>query len=91
MTEVEELVISFNDDGKQRKYYLTELLVFNNCEYAVFFSLENDLAEPIFLKVQGDILIDIIDEREFNRLKSYWDKLEDIIEEEKEIKDDAIN
>ncbi|MBT9130205.1 MAG: hypothetical protein DDT42_00469 [candidate division WS2 bacterium] len=91
MTEVEELVISFNDDGKQRKYYLTELLVFNNCEYAVFFSLENDLAEPIFLKVQGDMLIDIIDEREFNRLKSYWDKLEDIIEEEKEIKDDAIN
>ncbi|MBT9149883.1 MAG: hypothetical protein DDT40_00047 [candidate division WS2 bacterium] len=91
MTEVEELVISFNDDGKQRKYYLTELLVFNNCEYAVFFSLENDLAEPIFLKVQGEMLIDIDDEREFNRLKSYWDKLEELIEEEKEIKDDAIN
>jgi len=91
MTEVEELVISFNDGGKQRKYYLTELLVFNNCEYAVFFSLENDLAEPIFLKVQGEMLIDIDDEREFNRLRSYWDKLEELIEEEKELEEDTIN
>ncbi len=91
MKEIEELVISFNDGLKQRKYYLTELIGFNNCEYAVFFSLENDLAEPIFLKVQGEMLIDIDDEKEYHRLKSYWNKLEDLIEEEKELEENTLS
>lgn len=91
MTEVEELVVSFNDGGKQRQYYLGELLVLNNCEYAVFFSLDDDFVDPIFLKVQGDVLIDIDDETEYTKLKSYWDKLEELVEEEKELEEDAFN
>lgn len=91
MAETEELVISFSDGGKQRQYYLAELVFFNNREYAIFFSLDKDLVDPIFLEVQGNILIDIDDETEYNKLKSYWDKLEESIEEEKELEEDSFS
>lgn len=87
----EELVLTFTGGDKQKKYYFTELMVFNDLEYAVFYSLENDLHDPIFLKIQGDMLLDIEDEKEYNLVKSYWDKLEEFIEEEKEIEEEIYN
>lgn len=88
MVENDEKVVLVDEDGEEHEFVLIDVLEMDGGEYAILEPLEDedDESEAIILKVGkdengDDILYDIEDDEEWEKVADYW---QDLIENEEE-------
>ncbi|WP_018963093.1 DUF1292 domain-containing protein [Coprothermobacter platensis] len=82
--DMEEVVISFNDEnGVEHQYALIEELSVDESLYGVFAPVEEE-GDLLVFRIEGDQLVEIESDEEFEKVREAWESLLDEEEEDEE-------
>jgi putative Holliday junction resolvase len=81
---MEEVFISFNDEnGVEHQYALIEELSVDESLYGVFAPVEEE-GDLLVFRIEGDQLVEIESDEEFEKVREAWESLLDEEEEDEE-------
>lgn len=75
-----EIVTLLDEEGEEHEFELIDVIEVDDCEYAILISPDEEATEAIALKKTVDeegneVLIDIEDEEEWQKVVSAWEEL----------------
>lgn len=86
MSEQEEIITLTDDEGNEHEFVLIDVLKVEDSEYAILLPSEEENDEGIILKIiegedGGELLVEIDDDEEWEKVAAAWNEMSDEEEE----------
>lgn len=87
MTESEDMIVLLDEEGKEFRYHVIDVIEVDGSEYAILLPADGESDEAEVLRIETDesgeeILVEINDDEEWERVARVWEEI--IAAEEKE-------
>lgn len=87
MSEQEEIITLTDDEGNEHEFVLIDVLKVEDIDYAILLPADEESEEGIILKIiegedGGELLVEIDDDEEWEKVAALWNEMSDDEDEE---------